>query len=87
MDAENYLARCLVYIDLNMVRAGVMSHPMHWETGGFREIQNPPVRYRIVDVDALKKLPGIKTVPELQQVRRQWVDGALRTGRNAREEV
>ena len=26
-------------------------------------------------------------MPELQQVRRQWVDEALRTGRDAREEV
>ncbi len=64
VDAENYLARCLVYIDLNMVRAGVVSHPMYREAGGFREIRNLPARCRIIDVDALKELPGIKTVPD-----------------------
>ena len=87
VDAESYLTRCLVYIDLNMVRAGVVSHPMYWEAGGFREIQNPPARYWILDLDALKALLGIKTVPELQRVRRQWVDEALRAGRVAREGV
>ncbi|MCB2180653.1 MAG: transposase [Desulfobulbaceae bacterium] len=27
VDTDNHLARCLVYIDLNMVRAGVVHHP------------------------------------------------------------
>jgi putative transposase len=33
------LRRCLVYIDLNMVRAGVMKHPEEWDHGGYHEIQ------------------------------------------------
>jgi len=27
VDTHQYLARCMTYIDLNMVRAGVVSHP------------------------------------------------------------
>jgi putative transposase len=27
IEAEEHLHRCLVYIDLNMVRAGAISHP------------------------------------------------------------
>ena len=27
VESEQHLLRCLVYIDLNMVRAGVVSHP------------------------------------------------------------
>jgi putative transposase len=32
----------MVYIDLNMVRAGVVNHPEKWEESGFCEIQKPP---------------------------------------------
>jgi putative transposase len=39
-----HLARCLVYVDLNMVRAGVVPHPAGWESAGHREIQSPPHR-------------------------------------------
>lgn len=36
---EEYLARCIVYIDLNMVRARVVSHPRDWGEAGYHEIQ------------------------------------------------
>jgi putative transposase len=32
--SEEYLARCLVYIDLNMVRAGAIRHPREWAECG-----------------------------------------------------
>jgi putative transposase len=35
------LLRCLVYIDLNMVRAGIVSHPSEWPYGGYNEIRPP----------------------------------------------
>src|SRR5262245_27029141 len=30
VEADEHLHRCLVYIDLNMVRAGVVRHPTEW---------------------------------------------------------
>ena len=42
IEADEHLHHCLVYIDLNMVRAGVVDHPAHWVNGGYREIQQPP---------------------------------------------
>ena len=36
-----HLIQCLVYIDLNMVRAGVVSHSSQWSICGYNEIQNP----------------------------------------------
>ena len=42
------VSRYLVYIDMNMVRAGVVQHPGEWAHGGYREIQQPPKRYRII---------------------------------------
>ena len=41
VDKGEYLAHCITYIDLNMVRAGAMSHPSAWPDGGYQEIQLP----------------------------------------------
>jgi REP element-mobilizing transposase RayT len=30
VDRNDHLIRCLVYIDLNIVRAGVVNHPAEW---------------------------------------------------------
>jgi putative transposase len=45
IEADDHLDRCVVYIDLNMVRARVITHPGDWTQSGYREIQNPPKRY------------------------------------------
>jgi len=50
IEADEHLHRCLVYIDLNMVRAGVLNHPIRWKHGGYREIQERPERYTVIDV-------------------------------------
>src|SRR3990172_10267337 len=85
VDTEEYLARCLVYIDLNMVRAGVVQHPGDWDAGGYREIQSPPQRYAIIDLPALTELLWMKGVEQLQTAYAQWVAEALRSGRAQRE--
>ncbi len=55
IDSETHLLKCLIYIDLNMVRAGVVNHPGDWIHGGYQEIQNTPDRYRTIDTCALMK--------------------------------
>jgi putative transposase len=45
----DHLIRCLVYIDLNMFRAGAVDHPEEWPHGGYREIQHPPRRSGLID--------------------------------------
>ena len=37
VEVDEHLHRCLVYIDFNMVRAGVVTHPSHWAHSGYRE--------------------------------------------------
>jgi putative transposase len=49
VETGEHLARCLVYIDLNMVRNGVVKHPADWAHGGYREIQSPPLRYGLIN--------------------------------------
>jgi len=72
-----HLARCLVYIDLNMVRAGVVDHPRQWEVGGYREIQQPPRRYRVIDLPALAEALDLSSLQALQAQHRGWLEEAL----------
>jgi putative transposase len=37
IETGKHLLRCLIYVDLNMVRARVVSHPEQWTHGGYRE--------------------------------------------------
>lgn len=84
VDTEQYLARCMTYIDLNMVRAGVVNHPSEWDICGYKEIQAPPVRYAVIDQLALKEMLGFKTVEQLRQGCRAWVDEALQSAPSQR---
>ena len=36
VEVDEHLHRCLVYIDLNMVRAGVVTHPSNWAHSGYQ---------------------------------------------------
>lgn len=80
VESHEHLARCITYVDLNMVRAGAVSHPADWETGGYREIQDPPKRYRRIDIDALLETLGFSELTALQQAHREWVREAIRAG-------
>jgi putative transposase len=71
-----HLHRCVVYIDLNMVRAGVVKHPAEWPHGGYLEIQQPPERYRVIDLLTLSGLCGFDDIREFQKVHREWVEAA-----------
>ena len=84
VDTEEYLARCLVYIDLNMVRAGVVHHPGEWVECGYREIQRPPDRYRIVDRRTLCELLGVAD-ERLAAVQNEWIESRLARGNLERE--
>jgi putative transposase len=35
VESNTHLIRCMAYIDLNMVRAGVVRHPGKWKYGGY----------------------------------------------------
>ena len=56
-----HLIRCLVYIDLNMVRTGVVAHPTQWPFSGYNEIQNPKrknilIHYEVMLIASLSNL-------------------------------
>ena len=85
VDSEDYLSRCLAYIDMNMVRAGVVNHPGKWDVCGYREIQNPPKRYSIINRQKLVELLGFHNEQELVQSHANWIEEMLRTEGHKRD--
>jgi putative transposase len=77
VEADHHLIQCMVYVDLNMVRAGVVAHPSEWAYSGYNEIQNPRERYSLIDHGSLADLLGIKSMEELKRSYRGWVEGSL----------
>ena len=67
-----------------MVRAGVVQHPAQWPAGGYREIQQAPARYRIVDRAALVAVVGLEGPTRLAAAHAEWIDAALRAGAQRR---
>lgn len=85
IESGEHLQRCLVYIDLNMVRAGAVAHPGDWDASGYRELQAPPARYSILDIAAVSTLCGFNDIESFQTSHRQWVEEGLRERAATRE--
>jgi len=85
IERGDHLFRCLVYIDLNMVRAGVVNHPCEWHFCGYQEIQKPKQRYRIIDYPKLMASLGMEDLQRLQERCRGWVEETLNAGNHIRE--
>lgn len=85
VQTDKHLAKCLVYIDLNMVRAGVVRHPSEYNTSGYNEIQTPPKRYSIVNQKALHDLFAVKKDQTFRQLHREWVDNELLNNATSRQ--
>jgi putative transposase len=86
VEADEHLVQCLVYIDLNMVRAGVVGHPSEWAFGGYNEIQAPRKRYGLIDYVGLRDLLNFRSMDDLATACRGWVAESLREGRHFRDE-
>jgi len=77
VETDNHLIQCLLYMDLNLVRAGVVRHPSEWAFSGYNEIQQPRERYALVDYEGLKGLLNFWEMPDLADAYRGWVEDAL----------
>jgi putative transposase len=83
VESGEHLLQCMVYIDLNMVRAGNVNHPSEWPFSGYREIQKPKRKYALIAYERLKELAGFETYSHFQTGHRDWVNEALGQGRSA----
>jgi len=81
-----HLLRCIVYLDLNMVRAGIVNHPSAWPFSGYHEIQKPRGKCALVAYDKLQELAGFSAYDGLRAAHREWLEASLRDGGCVREE-
>jgi len=86
VESGDHLARCMVYIDTNMVRAGVVSHPSMWPSCGFNEIQEPRRKNVLIDYERLQRLLGAGSYDQLRSSHKGWVEEYLGDGERARRE-
>ena len=85
IESDRHLIQCIVYIDLNMVRAEAVRHPSEWKFSGFNEIQKPRRRYRIIDYKSLSDLLNFDDYDELKRSHREWVEALLEEKKNVRD--
>ncbi|MBD3413375.1 MAG: transposase [Candidatus Aminicenantes bacterium] len=60
VESDSHLWQCMIYIDLNMLRAGVVKHPSEWPHSGYNEMIAQKERYSIIDFPYLIKLLRVK---------------------------
>ena len=75
----------MVYMDLNMVRAGVVGHPSEWPFSGYNEIQAPRERYTLIDYEGLKELLNFTVMDDLADAYRGWVEETVSKGDHFRD--
>lgn len=85
VETETHLRQGLVYIDLNMVRAGVIDHPRDWPFGGYAEMMGSRQRYRLIDTPMLLKVLGFSNHELLKSAYESWIQEKLSRGAIERE--
>ena len=86
VESGDHLFRCLVYIDLNMVRAGVVNHPSQWSFCGFNEIQYPKRKNVLINYEKLRELLGMGSYDQVISHHKSWAEEHLRNGKSIRED-
>ena len=67
VESGEYLWRCLCYVELNMVRCGVVTHPRDWQWVGYHEIMGGRQRYRVLDLERLCWRLGTGSLEEVRK--------------------
>ncbi|GJQ59495.1 MAG: transposase [Candidatus Scalindua sp. AMX11] len=85
IESDKHLLRCMIYIDLNMVRAGVVKHLTEWIMSGYNEIQDPPDRYALIDTEGLMRLCGLPDKEQLRFEYKEWVEDSIKDNESSRD--
>jgi putative transposase len=85
VESGSHLWACLRYIDLNVVRAGVVGHPADWEWTGWRELMGLRQRYRLLDLEQLITCLEEPTVAAFRMRYGAMLEEALQRGELRRQ--
>lgn len=87
VESDSHLIRCMRYIDLNMVRAGVVNHPKEWPHCGYNEIMSHRQRYKFIDTDLLIYFLNLNSQKKLKTFYEDWVSEAIEANNLKRESM
>jgi putative transposase len=87
IDRAGYTWACMKYIDLNMVRAGVVRHPEQWGWTGFGELMGLRRRNRVLDVERVLSRLQIASLDQFRREYRQAIEESLARKELGREAV
>ena len=82
-----HLWNCMRYIDLNMVRAGIVKHPSEWSWCGYRELTGIRQRYRMLDEAEILGRFGAASREKFGAYYREVIGDALRRCQLSREAI
>ena len=85
VETGRHLMQCMIYLDLNMVRAGVVKHPSEWAFSGYNEIQVPRRRYKLIDNEGIMGLFGFKVMSDFAEAYRGWIEESINQEMQVRE--
>ncbi len=77
VETGHHLLGCIVYIDLNMVDAGVASPPSEGAFCGFKEIQKPRKKSVLIEHQKLSELSWFPSYDELRMAQQELVNDSL----------
>jgi putative transposase len=77
IQSQQHLLRCMHYVDLNMVRAGVVNHPAKWSFCGFAEMTTSMTSSPIINKPNLLASAGIDSWGEFIALYHKGVESAL----------
>jgi putative transposase len=64
VESGKHLRNCFLYIDRNMMRAGVVKNPWSWEHSGASEFRRERKRYQFLDERCMLKMLGFAHLDE-----------------------
>jgi len=83
IQSGTHLSRCLLDIDVNMVRAGAVRHPANWEHSAWSELTGCRQRYGIVNTARLLKCLGMGS----EEAFRDWLSDVVAAHRIRRCQI
>lgn len=85
IEGGRHLLNCLCYVELNMVRAGVVPHPQDWRWCSYDELIGRRQRYRIVNMGRLLDRLDIRDASEFRTWYTDAINDRLASGNLERE--
>jgi len=77
VETGQYVRTCMRYVDLNMVRAGVVEHPEEWEWCGYSELVGGRQRYRLLDLGEVLDLLEYDSVEDFREEYQRGIKEAI----------